>query len=116
MIPVFFSNAANIMLCQAKPDTTTNAAKDTSYLRFAALNSEDMAVPSNTEKPSTATTAVDNSANIAARQAGLGQSNVDEAGQPGQGQQKEKSEVEKLAEKEYEERIEEEYAKREGGA
>lgn len=88
-----------------------------------------MPAPLTTEKPSTSETpapAVDNSANLAARQAedftkneGIDSTNAGtQQQQPahGQSQAKEKSEVEKLAEQEYEERMEDEYAKREGGA
>ncbi len=100
-----------------------------------------MTVPVTTEKPSTsetATTDVDNSAYIAARQANAfaqnedinatgtdngkaadaGTENKSTSGRQGGGMMhsKEQSEIEKLAEKEYEERMEDEYAKREGGA
>ena len=76
-----------------------------------------MPVPTSTEKPSTsetATTDMDNSANLAAQQAHGGLSGQKES--QGQTQEGGKSEVEKAAEREYEERIEDEYAKREGGA
>ncbi|KAI9886527.1 MAG: hypothetical protein M1823_001638 [Watsoniomyces obsoletus] len=102
-----------------------------------------MTLPATTEKPSTsetATTDLDNSAHIAARQAnaftknedisatGSGEGKAAEAasgnestsGRQGGGggmmHSNEQSEIEKWAEKEYEERMEDEYAKREGGA
>ena len=80
-----------------------------------------MPVPVTTEKPSTSETAVtdvDNSGNIAAQQAQLGFSDEQKKQQQQQQQQgadegkKTKEEADEL----YEERIEEEYAKREGGA
>lgn len=63
----------------------------------------------------TAVTDVDNSANMAARQAHGGLSGVEQQQQQGKdddGKKMSKEEADKL----YEERIEEEYAKREGGA
>lgn len=73
-----------------------------------------MTGPATTEKPSTSETAVDNSANISAQQAGglnpLPQQTEAESGQ------KQKGQAELAAEKEYEARMEDEYAKREGGA
>lgn len=73
-----------------------------------------MPAPVTTETAPTSertTTAVDNSANLAAQQAQGGLSSV-----PPQGAQPEKSKTKEEIDQEYEERMEDEYAKREGGA
>ena len=76
-----------------------------------------MQAPSKAAEASSVTTrsaAVDNSANIAAKQAHGSTRNepIDSV----TGAQKEKTEAQKEADRKYEERIEDEYAKREGGA
>ncbi|KAI9722325.1 MAG: hypothetical protein M1812_001797 [Candelaria pacifica] len=71
--------------------------------------------PSNSESlPATSTESTSNSAvHQAATSAGVASDQIS-GGSPAQG--KTRSEVEKAADKLYEERIEDEYAKREGGA
>ncbi|KAI9747597.1 MAG: hypothetical protein M1815_004066 [Lichina confinis] len=77
-----------------------------------------MQAPSKAAEASSVTTrsaAVDNSANIAAKQA-HGSTRNEPIDSVTGAQKEEKTEAQKEADRKYEERIEDEYAKREGGA
>ncbi len=89
------------------------------YTLHSAKQPSRMPIPmqTTTEKPSTSSTEPSSSSNSAIQQASSSVPDADAGGGSGSSAARQtRSEVEKAADKLYEERMEEEYAKREGGA